>query len=125
VLTNLLSMLLMPLIGAALTNCFGRMVGDERQGWALLSAMLLLLAGAVALHVAEACGNPLLTGTGVDQRAGNLEAKELRFGVIDSALFSEIGTATSSGAVNAMHDSYLTSSRPTIKRWLYSAVLLT
>jgi K+-transporting ATPase ATPase A chain len=107
-LTNLLSMLLMPSIGAALTNCFGRMVGDERQGWALLSAMLLLLlAGAVALHVAEAGGNPLLAGAGLDQHAGNLEGKELRFGVPGSALFSEIGTATSSGAVNAMHDSYM------------------
>jgi potassium-transporting ATPase potassium-binding subunit len=107
-LTNLASMLLMALIGAALTNCFGRMVGDERQGWALLSAMmLLLLAGAVALHVAEAGNNPLLTGAGVDLHAGNLEGKELRFGVPGSALFSEIGTATSSGAVNAMHDSYM------------------
>jgi K+-transporting ATPase ATPase A chain len=107
-LTNLLSILLMPLIGAALTNCFGRMIGDERQGWALLAAMLvLLLAGAVALHGAEAAANPLLAGTGVEQHAGNLEGKELRFGVPGSALFSELGTATSSGAVNAMHDSYM------------------
>ena len=105
--TNLLSMLLMPLLGAALTNCFGRMVGDERQGWTLLTAMLvLLLAGAVALNAAEAGANPLLGGTGVDQQEGNLEGKELRFGVSGSALFSELGTATSSGAVNAMHDSY-------------------
>jgi potassium-transporting ATPase potassium-binding subunit len=107
-LTNLLSMLLMPLIGAALTNCFGRMVGDERQGWVLLAAMLaLLIAGAIALHAAEAGANPLLAGLGVDQHAGNLEGKELRFGVPGSALFSELGTATSSGAVNAMHDSYM------------------
>nr|WP_294521429.1 potassium-transporting ATPase subunit KdpA [uncultured Rhodopila sp.] len=107
-LTNLLSMLLMPLIGAALTNCFGRMIGDERQGWALLAAMLLLLlAGAVALHGAEATANPLLAGAGLEQHAGNLEGKELRFGVPGSALFSELGTATSSGAVNAMHDSYM------------------
>ena len=107
VLTNLLGMLLMPLIGAALTNSFGRMVGDERQGWVLLAAMLaLLIAGAVALHVTEAGANPLLAGTEVDQSAGNLEGKELRFGVPGSALFSELGTATSSGAVNAMHDSY-------------------
>jgi K+-transporting ATPase ATPase A chain len=108
VFTNLLSMLLMPLIGAGLTNCFGRMAGDERQGWALLAAMLvLLLAGAVALHVAETSANPLLAGTHVDLSGGNLEGKELRFGVPGSALFSELGTATSSGAVNAMHDSYL------------------
>jgi K+-transporting ATPase ATPase A chain len=101
-------MLLMPLIGAALTNCFGRMIGDERQGWALLAAMLLLLlADAVALHGAEATANPLLAGAGLEQHAGNLEGKELRFGVPGSALFSELGTATSSGAVNAMHDSYM------------------
>ena len=106
--TNLVGMLLMPLIGAALTNTFGRMVGDERQGWALLAAMLvLLLAGAVALQVIESGGNPLLAGFGLDQHLGNLEGKELRFGVPGSALFSELGTATSSGAVNAMHDSYL------------------
>jgi potassium-transporting ATPase potassium-binding subunit len=108
VFTNLLSVLLMPLIGAALTNCFGRMAGDARQGWALLAAMLVLLvAGGVALHMAEATANPLLGGLPVDQLQGNLEGKELRFGVPGSALFSEFGTATSSGAVNAMHDSYL------------------
>ena len=107
-LTNLLGMLLMPLLGAALTNCFGRMVGDARQGWALLAAMLLLLlAGTVALQGIEAAGNPLLTTVGVDAQAGNLEGKELRFGVAGSALFSELATATSSGAVNAMHDSYM------------------
>jgi potassium-transporting ATPase potassium-binding subunit len=107
-LTNLLGMLLMPLIGAALTNCFGRMVGDQRQGWALLCAMLLLLvAGAVALHATESAANPLLAATGIDQHPGNLEGKELRFGIPGSALFSELGTATSSGAVNAMHDSYM------------------
>jgi K+-transporting ATPase ATPase A chain len=106
-LTNLLAMLLMPLLGAALTNTFGRMVGDQRQGWALLAAMLaLLLGGALALHGIEAGGNPALAG-GIDQAAGNLEGKEVRFGAAGSALFSEIGTATSSGAVNAMHDSYL------------------
>jgi K+-transporting ATPase ATPase A chain len=107
-LTNLLGMLLMPLIGVALTNTFGRMVGDERQGWALLATMLvLLLAGAVALQVVETGSNPVLAGIGVDQHLGNLEGKDLRFGAAGSALFSEIGTATSSGAVNAMHDSYL------------------
>jgi K+-transporting ATPase ATPase A chain len=108
VFTNLLSMLLMPLIGAGLTNCFGRMVGDQRQGWALLSVMLVLLvAGWTALQAAETQPNPLLAAGGVDQRSGNLEGKELRFGVAGSALFSELGTATSSGAVNAMQDSYL------------------
>jgi K+-transporting ATPase ATPase A chain len=106
--TNLLSMLLMPLMGAALTNFFGRMVGDERQGWALLAAMLvLLLAGAVALHGIEGGGNPLLASAGLDQQLGNLEGKEVRFGVPASALFAELATATSSGAVNSMHDSFL------------------
>jgi len=107
-LTNLLGILLMPLLGAALTNTFGRMIGDEREGWALLTAMLLLLlAGAVVLQVVESGGNPLLAASGIDQHLGNLEGKELRFGVSGSALFSELATATSSGAVNAMHDSYL------------------
>jgi K+-transporting ATPase ATPase A chain len=107
-LTNMLSLLLMPLLGAALTNTFGRMVGNEREGWALLAAMLaLLLAGAVALQGAEAGGNPLFANTGIDQHAGNLEGKELRFGVAGSALFSELATATSSGAVNAMQDSFM------------------
>ena len=106
--TNLLSMLLMPLIGAALTNFFGRMVGNERQGWALLAAMLvLLLVGAVALHGIEGGGNPLLANAGLDQQPGNLEGKEIRFGVPASALFAELATATSSGAVNSMHDSFL------------------
>ena len=108
ILTNLLGLLLMPLIGAALTNTFGRMAGDERQGWALLATMVvLLLVGAVAVQSIETGGNPLLAGVGVDQHLGNLEGKDLRFGAAGSALFSEIGTATSSGAVNAMHDSYL------------------
>ena len=106
--TNILSILLMPLIGAGLTNCFGRMVGNERQGWALLAVLLVLLVtGAVALNLAEGGGNPLLVSTGADTLAGNLEGKELRFGIAGSTLFSDLGTATSSGAVNAMHDSYL------------------
>jgi K+-transporting ATPase ATPase A chain len=107
-ITNLLGILLMPLLGAALTNTFGRMVGDERQGWALLATMLvLLLVGAVALQGIEAGGNPLLASAVLNQHMGNMEGKELRFGVSGSTLFSEMGTATSSGAVNAMHDSYL------------------
>ncbi|HEY2133601.1 MAG TPA: potassium-transporting ATPase subunit KdpA [Acetobacteraceae bacterium] len=107
-LTNLLGILLMPLLGAALTNTFGRMVGREREGWALLAAMLvLLLAGAVALHVVEGAGNPVLAAAGIDQHLGNLEGKDLRFGVPGSTLFSELATATSSGAVNAMQDSYM------------------
>ena len=106
-LTNLLGILLMPLLGAALTNTFGRMVGDEREGWALLAAMLVLLvAGGIVLLAVEGGGNPLFAA-GLDQQWGNLEGKEVRFGAAGSALFSELGTATSAGAVNAMHDSYL------------------
>jgi K+-transporting ATPase ATPase A chain len=113
-LTNLLGMLLMPLLGAALTNSFGRMVGDERQGWALLGAMFVLLfAGALMLQGVEAGANPMLSAAAsaqhapLDQSLGNLEGKEIRFGAAGSALFSEMGTATSSGAVNAMQDSFL------------------
>ena len=104
-LANWLAMLLIPLLGAALTNTFGRMVGDERQGWALLVAMLLLFeAGAAVMFAAEAA--PALPLAGIDQHLGNMEGKEVRFGVAGSALFSELGTATSSGAVNSMVDSY-------------------
>ncbi len=104
-LANWLAMLLIPLLGAALTNSFGRMVGDERQGWALLIAMLLLLGvGTVIMYVGEAA--PALTMAGLDQHLGNMEGKEVRFGVAGSVLFSELGTATSSGAVNSMIDSY-------------------
>ena len=105
VLANWLAMLLIPLLGAALTNSFGRMVGDERQGWALLIVMLVLLGvGAVVMYLAEAA--PLLTAAGIDHHLGHLEGKEVRFGVAGSALFSEFGTATSSGAVNSMLGSY-------------------
>jgi potassium-transporting ATPase potassium-binding subunit len=107
-LTNLLSILLMPLLGAALTNSFGRMVGREGQGWALLATMLvLLIAGSIALQVIEGGSDSLLAGFGVDPHVGNLEGKETRFGIPGSTLFSELGTATSSGAVNAMHDSFM------------------
>jgi K+-transporting ATPase ATPase A chain len=105
-LSNMAGLLLMPLLGAALTNTFGRMVGRPREGWALLIAMLVMFAaGAVAMQMAEAHGNPLLAG--IDQHLGNLEGKELRFGVAGSSLFAELATATSSGAVNSMHDSYM------------------
>ena len=104
-LANWLAMLLIPLLGAALTNSFGRMVGDERQGWALLVAMLILLGiGAGVMYAAEA--TPLLHATGIDPQLGHMEGKEVRLGVAGSALFSELGTATSSGAVNSMIDSY-------------------
>ncbi len=104
-LANWLAMLLIPLLGAALTNSFGRMVGDERQGWALLIAMLVLLGlGAAVMSAAES--TPLFTAAGIDAHLGHMEGKDVRFGVAGSALFSEFGTATSSGAVNSMIDSY-------------------
>ncbi|BBK43721.1 potassium-transporting ATPase potassium-binding subunit [Allostella vacuolata] len=104
--TNLLQMLAIFAIGAALTNVFGRMAGDPRQGWAILAAMgVLFLAGVAVAYWAEAAGNPLLHQAGV---AGpNMEGKEVRFGPALSALFAVITTAASCGAVNAMHDSFL------------------
>jgi K+-transporting ATPase ATPase A chain len=113
-LSNMLEMLAIFVIGAALTNTFGRMVGNERQGWALLAAMLILfLAGVFIVYAGEANGNPALATLGVDnaaglnQAGGNMEGKEVRFGPAGSALFSVITTAASCGAVNSMHDSFL------------------
>jgi K+-transporting ATPase ATPase A chain len=112
-LTNLLLMLSGGLIPAALTYTFGRMVGDTRQGWAVLAAMMILLIGFTYLaYSAEATGNPILATMGVEisptnlQPGGNMEGKELRFGIAPSALFASMTTATSNGAVNSMHDSF-------------------
>ncbi len=112
-LTNLLLMLAETVIPAALTYTFGRMVGDTRQGWAVLAAMLILVIGFSFLaYSAEAAGNPIMTALGVDnapsnyQPGGNMEGKELRFGIAPSALFASITTATSTGAVNSTHDSF-------------------
>ena len=111
--SNLLEMLAMVLIPAALTYTFGKMVGDTRQGWAVLTAMLILFAGLVTIAVDnEQLGNPRIAALGVDQAAGleqpggNMEGKEVRFGIGASALFGTISTVTSSGAVNATHDSF-------------------
>ncbi len=107
-LSNLVQMLSIFAIGAALTNVFGRAVGDERQGWAILAAMgVLFLAGVVVCYGAEAGGNPLIGALGVDNAAGNMEGKEVRFGAPLSALFAVITTAASCGAVNAMLDSFM------------------
>ncbi|MBL8667411.1 MAG: potassium-transporting ATPase subunit A, partial [Rhodospirillales bacterium] len=90
------------------TNVFGRMVGDERQGWALLAAMALLFVAGVALcYWAEAEISPAMAAFGIDPAAGNMEGKEVRFGVAASALFATATTAASCGAVNAMHDSFM------------------
>jgi K+-transporting ATPase ATPase A chain len=92
-------------IGAALTNVFGRMVGNQRQGWAILAVMgVLFIAGVLVCYWAEARGNDLLNALGLT--GGNMEGKEVRFGIVASALFAVITTAASCGAVNAMHDSF-------------------
>lgn len=105
-LTNLISMVSIFAIGAALTNVFGRMVGNEKQGWAIFITMgILFLVGVLVCYWAEAAGNPLVHALGIE--GGNMEGKEARFGVPLSALFAVITTAASCGAVNAMHDSFM------------------
>ncbi len=105
--TNFLEMLAILAIGAGLTYTFGRMVGNTRQGWALFAAMsLIFLIGAGVAYWAEAHPNPALTGLGIDQAFGNLEGKELRFGIPASSLFAIVTTSASCGAVNAMHESF-------------------
>ncbi|MGS0757620.1 potassium-transporting ATPase subunit KdpA, partial [Roseateles sp. GG27B] len=111
-LANLAQMLAIFLIPAALCFSFGQLVGDSRQGVALLAAMSLMFVVAVVVATgAEQAGNPILASQGVDQVAsplqagGNMEGKEARFGINASALFAVITTAASCGAVNAMHDS--------------------
>jgi K+-transporting ATPase ATPase A chain len=113
-LTNLIQMLLIFSIGAALTNVFGRMVGSQRQGWAIFAVMgVLFLAGVATTYWAEAPGNPAFAVMQVDQTAGalqsggNMEGKEVRFGIANSALFTTVTTDASCGAVNNMHDSLL------------------
>jgi K+-transporting ATPase ATPase A chain len=106
-LTNFLSMVLVFAIPAGLTWTFGRMAGDQRQGWALFGAMsFLFFAGVTAAYWAEARGNPIVTRLGVAPGLGNMEGKEVRFGVANSALYATVTTAASCGAVNAMHDSF-------------------
>ena len=109
---NFLEMLAILVIPFALTYTFGRMIGDPRQGWALLVAMLVLLVPLIAMaYYNEQHGNPLLSAQGIDQNAGvtqsggNMEGKETRFGIAASSLFAAVTTATSCGAVNGMHDS--------------------
>ncbi|WP_226019314.1 potassium-transporting ATPase subunit KdpA [Novosphingobium sp. FKTRR1] len=104
-LTNFVQMLSIFLLGAGLTWTFGKAVGNPRQGWAILAAMLtLFVAGASIAYWQEAASTPLLHGLGLS--GGNLEGKEVRFGLAASALFSAVTTAASCGAVNAMHDSF-------------------
>ena len=104
-ISNLVQLLSMFVLGAGLTITFGKAVGNVRQGWAILAAMLLLFAGGVAVaYGAEAAGNPVHHALGV--AGGNMEGKEVRFGVAASALFATVTTATSTGAVIAAHDSF-------------------
>jgi K+-transporting ATPase ATPase A chain len=104
-LSNFVQMISIFAIGAALTNVFGRMVGNQRQGWAILGAMgVLFIAGVFVCYWAEAHGNDAFTAMGL--AGGNMEGKEVRFGIVASALFAVITTAASCGAVNAMHDSF-------------------
>ncbi len=112
-LSNFLEMLAIFLIPAALCFAFGRVVGDLRQGWAVLAAMtVIFVIAVVAITPPEQAGNPLLTSLGVDQSAsamqagGNMEGKEARFGINATTLFAVVTTAASCGAVNAMHDSF-------------------
>ena len=104
-LTNLIEMLLMLAVPAGMTYTFGRMVGDQRQGWTLFGVMIVLFAaGGVGVTLAERAGNPMLRAAGAGP--GNMEGKETRFGVAGSALFSIAATASSDGAVNSSHDSF-------------------
>jgi len=123
-LTNFVQMLSIFLLPTALCFVFGRMVGDTRQGWAVLSAMTIIFVFmAVVAISAEQQGNPLIAHLGVDQShsamqsGGNMEGKETRFGIVASALFATITTAASCGAVNAAHDS-LTPLGGLVPMWL-------
>jgi potassium-transporting ATPase potassium-binding subunit len=104
-LSNYVQIISIFALGAALTNVFGRMVGNQRQGWAILAVMgVLFIAGVIVCYAAEAHGNDALNALGLT--GGNMEGKELRFGIAASSLFAVITTDASCGAVNAMHDSF-------------------
>ncbi|CAN7327115.1 potassium-transporting ATPase subunit KdpA [Rhizobium sp. LjRoot98] len=104
-ISNLIQMVSIFAIGAAFTNVFGRMVGNQRQGWAIFATMgVLFLAGVAVTYWAEAAGNPLVHAMGLE--GGNMEGKEVRFGIVLSSLFAVVTTAASCGAVNAMHGSF-------------------
>ncbi|MEW6365284.1 MAG: potassium-transporting ATPase subunit KdpA [Acidobacteriota bacterium] len=106
-LTNLIELLLIFVIPAGLTYTYGRMAGDARQGWGIFAAMaVLFLAGITAAYWAESHGNPALARLGVEEPIGNMEGKEVRFGISASTLFATVTTDASCGAVNSMHDSY-------------------
>jgi potassium-transporting ATPase potassium-binding subunit len=106
-LSNLLEMVYILLIPAAFCYAFGKMVRDDRQGWAIFAAMAVLyVAGLAAVYAAERAGNPLLAEAPIDASPGSMEGKEVRFGVVNSVLWATSTTAASNGSVNAMHDSF-------------------
>jgi K+-transporting ATPase ATPase A chain len=105
--SNFLEMLAILLIPAALTYTYGKMVGDTRQGWAILIAMTLVLVAMTGIALwAESRGNPMVASLGIDQSSGNMEGKEVRFGVVNSTLWASVTTAASNGSVNSMHESF-------------------
>jgi K+-transporting ATPase ATPase A chain len=113
-LTNFIQIVLIFSIGAGLTNLFGRMVGDQRQGWAIFAVMgLLYLAGVAVVYPSEAAGNPQFAALHIDQSpsdlqaGGNMEGKEVRFGIAQSSLFTTVTTDASCGAINNQHDSLM------------------
>ena len=113
-LSNFVEMLSILLIAAALCYTYGKMVGDTRQGWALIAAMTIILVAFLGLAAwAEQSGNPAFTGMGIDQTSsslqpgGNMEGKEVRFGIANSVVWATVTTAASNGSVNSMHDSYM------------------
>ncbi|HSW61784.1 MAG TPA: potassium-transporting ATPase subunit KdpA [Dissulfurispiraceae bacterium] len=106
-LSNFLEVLAILLLPASLCYTFGVMIGDRRQGWALLAAMFAVFVPLlIGCYAAEQAGNPLLTAIGVDASGGSMEGKEVRFGIANSALWATATTAASNGSVNAMHDSF-------------------
>ncbi|MGE0744416.1 MAG: potassium-transporting ATPase subunit KdpA [Rhodospirillales bacterium] len=112
-ITNLIEMWAILVISAALTHTFGRMVGSARQGWTIFAVMgVLFLGGLTVTYGSESAGNPAFAATGIDsaageaQAGGNMESKEVRFGIVNSAIWATATTAASNGSVNAMHDSY-------------------
>src|SRR6185295_6167420 len=112
-LTNMFQMYLIFVIPGALTYTFGKMVGDTRQGWAIFAAFsVMFLAGVFVCYGFEQAGNPIMAKLGIETAAapghtgGNMEGKEVRFGVASSALYATVTTDASCGAVNSMHDSY-------------------
>jgi len=112
--SNFLEMLSILLIPAALCYTYGKMVGDTRQGWALLAVMTIVLVALLGVAIwSEQSGNPMLARLGIDQTqtdinpGGNMEGKEVRFGIVNSALWATVTTAASNGSVNAMHDSFM------------------